>query len=59
MLFSSVGQNVADLLLVQMTISGEKYYLGHIHIRGLESVIPEYSIHTGAVTDSHTYSSKH
>ncbi len=47
---------MADLLLVQITIYGENYYLGHIF---LESVIPKYSIHTGAVTDSYTYSSKH
>ncbi len=57
MLFSSVGQNKCGRL-VQMTISGENYYLGHIFQDRLESVIPKYSIHTGAGTDSQTYSSK-
>ncbi len=35
---------MADLLLVQMTISGQNSHLGHIPRRRLESVMPKYSI---------------
>ncbi len=51
---------MADLLLVQITIHGENSDLGHIFQDvGLESVITKCLIHTGAVTDNYTFTSKH
>ncbi len=58
MLFSLVEQNKRGRL-VQMPIYGDNSYLGHISKSRLEFVIPKYSIHTSAVIDSYTFTSKH
>ncbi len=53
-LFSSVGQNKGGRLVIYLFRWQYKEKI-HIWVIYSKSVIPKYSIHTGVVTDRHTF----